>query len=237
MEENIKRKSNLKKIIIGLLFLLVGLILIYFAYSTSLKDDNSNNNDNNQAGDTDNNNQSELEEKINSIVNDYDNLTEYFNQYIEYVPIRYENSNLASYTALDLTDQEISMAIWIYIYYQNDGLLDTAMLTVEEVNLYLKEYLNLDNYEIQGLEKNDESPFGLELQDDNYVISANQTDFSFANFEVVDVNTDYSTNKVLVYANQIDTSLDNSGSILNTITLELQYNNDYFNIVSFTVNE
>ena len=138
MEENIKRKSNLKKIIIGLLFLLVGLILIYFAYSTSLKDDNSNNNDNNQAGDTDNNNQSELEEKINSIVNDYDMLTEYFNQYIEYVPNRYENSNLASYTALDLTDLEISMAIWRYIYYQNDGLLDTAMLSVEEVNLYLK---------------------------------------------------------------------------------------------------
>lgn len=236
MEENIKRKSNLKKIIIGLLFLLVGLILIYFAYSTSLKDDNSNNNDNNQAGDTDNNNQSELEEKINSIVNDYDNLTEYFNQYIEYVPIRYENSNLASYTALDLTDQEISMAIWIYIYYKNDGLLDTAMLTVEEVNLYLKEYLNLDNYEIQELEKNDESPFGLKLQDDNYVISANQTDFSFVSFEVVDVNTDYSTNKVLVYANQLDNSSENLG-ILNTITLELQYNDDYFNIVSFTVNE
>lgn len=236
MEENIKRKSNLKKIIIGLLFLLVGLILIYFAYSTSLKDDNSNNNDNNQAGDTDNNNQSELEEKINSIVNDYDNLTEYFNQYIEYVPIRYENSNLASYTALDLTDQEISMAIWRYIYYQNDGLLDTAMLTVEEVNLYLKEYLNLDNYEIQKLEKNDESPFGLELQDDNYVISANQTDFSFVSFEVVDVNTDYSTNKVLVYANQLDNSSENLG-ILNTITLELQYNDDYFNIVSFIVNE
>jgi len=236
MEENIKRKSNLKKIIIGLLFLLVGLILIYFAYSSSLKDDNSNNNDNNQAGDTDNNNQSELEEKINSIVNDYDNLTEYFNQYIEYVPIRYENSNLASYTALDLTDQEISMAIWRYIYYQNDGLLDTAMLTVEEVNLYLKEYLNLDNYEIQELEKNDESPFGLKLQDDNYVISANQTDFSFVSFEVVDVNTDYSTNKVLVYANQLDNSSENLG-ILNTITLELQYNDDYFNIVSFTVNE
>ena len=110
------------------------------------------------------------------------------------------------------------------------------MLTVEEVNLYLKEYLNLDNYEIQELEKNDESPFGLELQDDNYVISANQTDFSFVSFEVVDVNTDYSTNKVLVYANQLDNSSENLG-ILNTITLELQYNDDYFNIVSFTVNE
>ena len=171
----------------------------------------------------------------------YGSLEKFFENYVKNVPLKYDsNSNLVSYSVSDLTDKEISMAVWRYIYNSKNGITDNSKLTKEEVYSYIDIYLNLNNYSLKTMSISEDNIFGLEENNGIYKISASQTEFSFPNFEITDVTYDLYTGKVNVNGNQYSLQMGTGNKINESkINLEIMYNgtNGAFNLIKMTVSK
>jgi len=187
-----KRKGL--KIIIFVLVLLLGVSVAYIGYDKFVnKDDNVTNN-----------NIEELKKDFQDF-KDYDELglIVYFENYIKHMPQRYVNSKLKSYKTSELTDEEISMFVWRYIS-QTAGIEHS--LSVDEVDTMLKNYLDLDNYQVKEM-KAETTPtpgqpwhiYGLKKENDKYVISVIPTEVFFAKYRVKEIEYDSSSKQIIVH--------------------------------------
>ena len=100
-----------------------------------------------------------------------------------------------------------------YIWKNGDSSENQKEMFDSEVNKLLKEYLNLENYTLKELEKEEEPKegqpwniFGLNKDDDKYVATVIATEFSFENYRVSNVKYDTSTGEILVYFDNYDRS-------------------------------
>jgi len=224
------KKKDLKLVIVILTILVVGLSG-YIIYDKITKDNEVNNPNNEVMKDDD-------------IICDVTNLDSQdtkncFQEFIKYIPLKYVNSALVDYKPSELTDKDISMAVWRYIYYKNDGFKSSEpKLTKEEVDDYLKKYLNLDNYEVKEMDIVDNHIFGLKKSGNNYVISVQATEFSFAKFDVTNIIYDDNNKEITIYANEYYYEMGSSDKIVNsTATIKVKHNGDNFNLISFTIND
>ena len=157
---------------------------------------------------------------------------------MNYIPVKYGESNLISYSVSELTDKDISMAVWRYIYKNKNGLTSESKLTKEEVLSYLNTYLNLDNYTIKPMQISNNNIFGLEENNGYYIISATPTEFDIPMFEVSKVSYDINTGEVKVIAKEYYIEMGTSKKIYNNnIILDIKYNetNGAFNLLKMNV--
>ena len=180
---SIKMKNNKIKNIVIIIFVLLLVLIIGFIIYDKIIENRENNHEN--GNETIKNNRESCD--ISNL--ESPTTKNCFQEYIKYIPLRYENSSLSSYNASDLTNKEISMAVWRYIYYINEGFSadGETKLSQEKVNNYLKEYLNLENYDLMEMEITDNQAFGLKKNGNDYVIKVQATEFSFSNFEVTNI--------------------------------------------------
>lgn len=224
-----EKKNYLVVVLIAILFFIIGNISGYFICNSDKETSGIIGDDNKETS---------MEAKINQLKKENGTLEKYFNEYISFIPIKYDaHTNLLSYTVNDLTDKDISMAVWRYIYKINNGFSENGIST-SKVNEYIENYLGLTNYEVKLMEESDEHAFGLSKDNNKYHITAWATEFSFASFEVNKVNYDLNKNTVSINGNNIYYEMDSNNKIIeNVINLELKYNDktNSFQIVKFDV--
>ncbi len=254
MEKNDEKGKN---IIIGILIGIIvclTIVLVFVSYNKFIVKNETNSSTNNSVNNASQNNEIDGNDEKNNVttingMNDtisqkksaFGSLEKYFENYVKYIPLRYDkNSNLVSYSVSDLTDREISMAVWRYIYKTKEGLSENSKLTKEEVYSYIDTYLNLENYSLKTMNISENNIFGLEENNGIYKISASGTEFSFPNFEISDATYDLNTGKVIVNGNQYSLE-DGTGNKIkgNKINLEIKYNgtNGAFNLINVTISK
>ena len=254
MEKNDEKGKN---IIIGILIGIIvclTIVLVFVSYNKFIVKNETNSSTNNSVNNASQNNEIDGNDEKNNVttingMNDtisqkksaFGSLEKYFENYVKYIPLRYDkNSNLVSYSVSDLTDREISMAVWRYIYKTKEGLSENSKLTKEEVYSYIDTYLNLENYSLKTMNISENNIFGLEENNGIYKISASGTEFSFPNFEISDATYDLNTGKVIVNGNQYSLE-DGTGNKIKgkKINLEIKYNgtNGAFNLINVTISK
>ena len=252
-----KKDEKGKNIIIGILIGIIvclTIVLVFVSYNKFIVKNETNSSTNNSVNNASQNNEIDGNDEKNNVttingMNDtisqkksaFGSLEKYFENYVKYIPLRYDkNSNLVSYSVSDLTDREISMAVWRYIYKTKEGLSENSKLTKEEVYSYIDTYLNLKNYSLKTMNISENNIFGLEENNGIYKISASGTEFSFPNFEISDATYDLNTGKVIVNGNQYSLE-DGTGNKIkgNKINLEIKYNgtNGAFNLINVTISK
>ena len=254
MEKNDEKGKN---IIIGILIGIIvclTIVLVFVSYNKFIVKNETNSSTNNSVNNASQNNEIDDNDEKNNVttingMNDtisqkksaFGSLEKYFENYVKYIPLRYDkNSNLVSYSVSDLTDREISMAVWRYIYKTKEGLSENSKLTKEEVYSYIDTYLNLENYSLKTMNISENNIFGLEENKGIYKISASGTEFSFPNFEISDATYDLNTGKVIVNGNQYSLEDGTGNKIKEKIkNLEIKYNgtNGAFNLINVTISK
>jgi len=202
-----------KNIIIVVLILLLGVSLVYIGYDKLMSDKGNNvfDNDNQESENKEDNGLEEFKNDFTDF-NDYDELglIVYFEDYIKHIPQRYVDNKLASYKTTELTDKEISMFVWRYI---SEISGTDYNLSVEHINMILKNYLDLDNYQVKEMEiETEPTPgeswhiFGLKKENDKYVISVVPTEFSFSKYRVKEIEYNHNNREIIVYFDIYSTS-------------------------------
>jgi len=254
-EKNEKGKNIIIVVLIGIIICLV-IALIFVSFKKFIVKNENITNDSNNISDkrqdedvieNQNDNQvitsniNGMSDTISQKKSAFGSLEKYFENYAKYIPLKYDNdSNLISYSVTDLTDKDISMAVWRYIYKTKNGLSENSKLTKEEVYSYIDTYLNLENYTLKTMSISDENIFGLDESNGVYLIKADATDFSFPDFEILNVTYDLVTGNIKATGNEYSLEMGTGNKIINNkIELEIKYNdtNGAFNLVKMNVSK
>ena len=167
------KKNN--GLIVAFIILLIVAVLsiggtIYFYYK-SLNVNNKEDSTQNcisESGLNEENNNNGLD-KLKQIVpfKEYDELgmlTYLEKYYLNYLP----NKN-QSFAVKDLSDEDISMVSWLYIYNYTE--YNNRSIAKYRVDNFLNEYFDLHNYSLKDLKNEDNYSFGLKENNNQYEIS------------------------------------------------------------------
>lgn len=224
-------KKNLIPVIVVLVILVFGLggFIIYDKLLNNKESENNN---------------LQIENKFDNIPDEIGNNTEseiYFLEYLNYIPLRYVNSNLSDYSMSNLTKREISMSIWRYIWNNSNNYSSNASerkMSEKEINIFLNKFFNFTNYAVEEMQIKDDFVFGLEKNNGYYVASSVATDYSFANFDIKDIKYDENPKMVIITADNYYLEMGSSEKkVISEVIIELKKNDNNFNMISFKVNK
>ena len=207
-----------KNILFVLLIIFLGLAISYIGYLKFLEKDSTNNDLNNEEKDNSQDNSTDEDDNLDELrklnnMQFYDDLgfNIYFEDYISNIPVHYVNDKATSYKVSDLTDEEISMFVWRYIWSLKANI--KPELDDSTINSLVKSYLNLDNYKVKELEFSIEENkpwniFELKHENGKYIASVYPTEFSFLNYRVKDVKYNSKDKEISVF---FDSYVDSMG--------------------------
>ena len=124
--------------------------------NNNIKDETENKQGNNEIEIKDDiENNDVLEEKLRLKASSKNmTILKYLEDYLYYVPFEYSESGMNSIKLTDITsyDEKICYCIWRYIWTNYSKIdNDKRIMSVEEVNEFLLEYFNFENYDIKEL--------------------------------------------------------------------------------------
>lgn len=140
--------------------------------------------------------------------NNIDELKKYFNGYdklgieimLENIYLKYLPDKDTSYSVSSLSDNDISMSVWKYIYYTSGGWLsDNLSRTNGEIEEFLERLYGLKDYNVKNLQIDDKNIFGLTKNNNKYTISVTPTEYGMTGYHVNNIEYNSTEKIVSVY--------------------------------------
>lgn len=135
--------------------------------------------------------------------------------YLNYLP----NKN-QSFLVKDLSDEDISLVSWLYIYDHTEN--NNRSIAKYHIDNFLNEYFDLHNYELKTIKNEDEYSFGLKKENNQYVISIPSGEWMFPVYRAKSFVYDQSSKEIKVdfykRVNDLSFITDKEGTVIFKIT-------------------